>query len=60
MNFSYSTALSLYLLSFIRNKNEVCMTFSKCVKDGKLTLKADEPYNAIVKPLIKRLSSIIS
>jgi hypothetical protein len=31
------------------------MTFSKCVKDGKLTLKADEPYNAIVKPLIKAI-----
>jgi hypothetical protein len=55
MNFPYSTALSLHLLPFIRNKKEVCMTLSKCVKDGKLTLKGDEPYNAIVKPLIKAI-----
>jgi hypothetical protein len=55
MNFPYSTALSLQLLPFIKDKDEVCMTFSKCVKDRKLTLKADEPFNAIVKPLIKAI-----
>jgi hypothetical protein len=55
MNIPYSRALSLHMLPFIEDKNEVCMTFSKLVKDGKLTLKADEPYNSIVKPLIKAI-----
>jgi hypothetical protein len=53
---TYSTALSLHELPFIKDKNEVCMTFSKCVGRGKqLTLKGDEPYNKIVKPLIKAI-----
>jgi hypothetical protein len=57
MDFPYSTALSLRLLPFIKNKDEVCMTFSKCVEGGKkrLTLTGEEPYNAIVKPLIKAI-----
>jgi hypothetical protein len=54
--FSYSSALSLHELPFIKDKNEVCLTFSRVVGRGeKLDLKADIPYNEIVKPLIKAI-----